>query len=75
MWFTSDNAGPAAPEILAALAAANSGCQPGYGADAGMARVAGLLAHAHALALETRAPVRPPRKARLGTKGAGGLGA
>ena len=39
MWFTSDNAGPAAPEILAALAAANSGCQPGYGADAGMARV------------------------------------
>lgn len=43
MWFTSDNAGPAAPEILAALAAANSGCQPGYGADAGMARVTARL--------------------------------
>ncbi len=39
MWFTSDNAGPAAPEILAALAAANSGYEQSYGADAAMARV------------------------------------
>ena len=33
MWFTSDNAGPAAPEVLAALARANEGYAPSYGAD------------------------------------------
>ena len=39
MWFTSDNAGPAAPEVVAAVAAANTGCEHSYGADAAMARV------------------------------------
>ncbi len=44
--------------------------------DAGMARVAGLLARAHALALETRAPVRAlapdlVRAARFAPRGAG----
>lgn len=44
--------------------------------DAGMARVAGLLARAHALALETRAPVRDlapdlVRAARFAPRGAG----
>jgi threonine aldolase len=39
MWFVSDNAAPAAPKVLAALAAANSGCAPSYGADGSMARV------------------------------------
>ncbi|MFO1141019.1 MAG: DUF58 domain-containing protein [Amaricoccus sp.] len=44
--------------------------------DAGMARVAGLLARAHTLAIETRAPVRPlapdlVRAARFAPRGAG----
>jgi uncharacterized protein (DUF58 family) len=44
--------------------------------DAGMARVAGLLARAHALALDTRLPVRPlapdlVRAARFAPRGAG----
>jgi threonine aldolase len=39
MWFTSDNAGPAAPEVLAAVAAANQGHAPSYGADPITARV------------------------------------
>ena len=39
MWFTSDNAGPAAPEILAALSAANEGYAMPYGADDLSARV------------------------------------
>jgi threonine aldolase len=39
MWFTSDNAGPAAPEIMAALAAANEGHAMPYGADPITARV------------------------------------
>lgn len=43
MWFTSDNAGPAAPEVLAALTAANTGYEHSYGADASMARVTGLI--------------------------------
>jgi threonine aldolase len=42
MWFTSDNAGPAAPEIVAAVAAANAYAAP-YGADAAMARVTARL--------------------------------
>jgi threonine aldolase len=43
MWFTSDNAGPAAPEIVAAVAAANAGYAAPYGADAAMARVTARL--------------------------------
>ena len=39
MWFTSDNAGPAAPQILAAVAAANEGCAMPYGNDPLSARV------------------------------------
>jgi threonine aldolase len=39
MWFTSDNAGPAAPEIMQALLRANEGYAPSYGADPIMARV------------------------------------
>jgi threonine aldolase len=33
MEFASDNTGPAHPEVLRALAAANEGAAPGYGAD------------------------------------------
>ena len=39
MWFTSDNAAAAAPEVLAAVAAANAGHAHSYGADAASARV------------------------------------
>ncbi|APG47765.1 threonine aldolase family protein [Phaeobacter porticola] len=39
MHFASDNSGPANPEILAALAAANTGYAMGYGADLEMAKV------------------------------------
>lgn len=39
MFFASDNSGPAAPEVLAALAAANEGYTLGYGAEEGAARV------------------------------------
>lgn len=39
MFFTSDNVTGAAPEIMAALAAANEGPQPSYGADPITARV------------------------------------
>lgn len=39
MNFTSDNAGPAAPEIMAALIAANENHAPSYGADAVSERV------------------------------------
>ncbi len=38
MNFTSDNAAPVSPEILAALAAANDGPAPSYGADSWTAR-------------------------------------
>jgi len=41
--FASDNAAPVAPEAMAALAAANDGFAPGYGADAVTARAADLL--------------------------------
>ena len=41
--FASDNAAPATPESMAALAAANTGYTPGYGADAVSARAADLL--------------------------------
>lgn len=69
MNFASDNTAPASPEILAALAAANQGAMPSYGADPITARVRArlnelfgteLLAHpvgtgtaANALALAT----------------------
>ena len=43
MWFLSDNTQPAAPEVLAALARANDGHAPSYGADAAMARVRSQL--------------------------------
>ena len=43
MWFTSDNAAPAAPEVLAAVARANEGNAPSYGAEAAMARVTARL--------------------------------
>ncbi len=39
MWFTSDNAGPAAPRIVAAVVAANEGHAMPYGADDASARV------------------------------------
>ncbi|MXU64238.1 threonine aldolase family protein [Oceanomicrobium pacificus] len=39
MWFTSDNAGPAAPEVMAAVQAANEGFAWSYGEDALMAEV------------------------------------
>jgi threonine aldolase len=43
MWFTSDNASPAAPEVLAAVARANAGNAPSYGAEAAMERVTARL--------------------------------
>ena len=39
MFFTSDNASGAAPEIMAAMLRANEGFARGYGADDIMARV------------------------------------
>jgi threonine aldolase len=39
MWFISDNAAPAAPEVMEALRAVNSGPAASYGADVGMERV------------------------------------
>ena len=39
MWFASDNTGPAAPEIVEAVAAANAGHAASYGADATQERV------------------------------------
>jgi len=39
MWFASDNSGPAAPEVIEAVAAANAGHAASYGADAATARV------------------------------------
>jgi threonine aldolase len=41
--FASDNTAPAAPEAMAALAGANIGFTPGYGADAITARAADLV--------------------------------
>jgi threonine aldolase len=41
--FASDNTAPAAPEAMAALAAANQGFAPGYGADAVTVRAADLV--------------------------------
>jgi threonine aldolase len=39
MWFTSDNTGPAAPQVMEALLRANEGHAASYGAEAAMARV------------------------------------
>lgn len=39
MQFASDNAGPAAPQVMEAVARANNGYAASYGADAAMARV------------------------------------
>jgi threonine aldolase len=44
MFFASDNGAPAAPEVMAALAGANAGPAPAYGADAWTARVERQLA-------------------------------
>ncbi len=43
MRFASDNASGAAPEVLAAVVAANAGYERSYGADAAMARVTSLV--------------------------------
>ncbi|MEM8787404.1 MAG: beta-eliminating lyase-related protein [Pseudomonadota bacterium] len=43
MWFSSDNAGPAHPKVMAALAAANEGYAGSYGADTQMQAVRGLI--------------------------------
>ncbi|RMH39872.1 MAG: low specificity L-threonine aldolase [Alphaproteobacteria bacterium] len=43
MFLASDNGGPAAPEILAAVQRANEGHSPAYGADALMAEVTRLV--------------------------------
>ncbi|WP_293576157.1 low specificity L-threonine aldolase [Phaeobacter sp.] len=43
MYFASDNSGPANPEVLAAIAAANEGFAMGYGADKEMAAVTNRL--------------------------------
>jgi threonine aldolase len=43
MWFTSDNASAAAPEVLAAVSRANAGYASSYGADALTGRVTARL--------------------------------
>lgn len=43
MWFQSDNAGPAHPSVLAAIARANAGYAPSYGAEVGAGRAAALV--------------------------------
>ena len=43
IWLTSDNAGPAAPEVMAAVAAANEGHAGSYGADPWSGRVQALV--------------------------------
>ena len=43
MFFASDNTSPAAPEVMEALARANTGYEMSYGADAAMARVRASL--------------------------------
>lgn len=45
MFFTSDNGSGAAPEIMAALAQANTGFARGYGADEIMTRVTAQIRH------------------------------
>jgi len=43
VWLTSDNAGPAAPEVMAAVATANEGYAGSYGADACSERAAAMI--------------------------------
>ncbi|WP_417672954.1 threonine aldolase family protein [Pseudodonghicola sp.] len=43
MFFASDNAGPVHPKVMEALAKANQGFAPGYGADTAMDRVRARL--------------------------------
>ena len=43
MWFASDNAAAAAPQVMAAVGAANEGYAGGYGADEASARVVARL--------------------------------
>ncbi|MEY5038491.1 MAG: hypothetical protein RL472_1597, partial [Pseudomonadota bacterium] len=43
MWFTSDNASGAAPEVMTAVARANEGYARSYGADALMDRARDLV--------------------------------
>lgn len=43
MFFASDNTAGAAPQIMAALARANEGWQPGYGTEEAMTRVTALI--------------------------------
>ena len=43
MFFASDNTSPAAPEVMEALARANTGYEMSYGADAAMERVRAML--------------------------------
>ena len=43
MWFTSDNAAAAAPQVMAAMGAANGGPAASYGADPASARVTARL--------------------------------
>ena len=43
MFFASDNTSGATPEVMAALARANTGYARGYGADEVMARVTARL--------------------------------
>ncbi|VDC26041.1 threonine aldolase family protein [Pseudogemmobacter humi] len=43
MFFASDNTSGVAPQIMAALARANEGWQPGYGTEAAMTRVTALI--------------------------------
>jgi threonine aldolase len=43
MWFTSDNAGPAHPAVIEAIARANAGYAASYGAEDAMTRVAAAI--------------------------------
>lgn len=43
MFFASDNAGPVHPRVMAAIAAANEGYAPAYGAEAAMEDVRAML--------------------------------
>ena len=58
MWFASDNTGPAAPEIIEAVAAANAGHAPSYGADATASMISGAAGPVLSEANHIR---RPPR--------------
>lgn len=46
MWFTSDNAAPAHPAVMAAIAAANTGAETSYGAEPAMVRLTATMREA-----------------------------